>query len=624
MLTRVDADPELVRERPELGVWVLLRRVFSYAKPHRSKLRWLLFFVFLRAVLLPVCAWAMAEVINGPIERRNPSGIFLGALGFAGLVAFTNIMFHFRYRLALELGEAVIHDLRAEVFRHVLAMPMSYFVRTKVGRIIGRLTSDIDSIRTGVQDVVFISVVQLGQMIVAGCLMLYYDRILFLLVLLMAPLLWALNRYFTKRISAAQRAATESFSRITATLAESVSGVRVTQGFAREGVNAEAFRDLVNDQARYNLVSARTSAVFLPALELNTHFFTALLLVVGGWRALSPSASMSMGEIVQFLFLSTLFFEPIRHVGNQYTAALSAMVGAERVFRLLDTPPEWTDATDALPLPRPDSLIRDLARGPGVPSSAPGMRVEFRDVWFAYDEERFVLKKVSFLAQPGMTVALVGHTGSGKTTITGLVAKMFLPSRGQLLLDDRDLLSVRSDSLHQQMGIVHQQSFLFEGTVMDNIRFACPEASEERVRAVTRHLGFEEVIDALPEGFSTQVGEGGVHLSVGQRQLVSFARALLGEPRLLVLDEATSAIDALTEARIQRALGVLLQGRTSFVVAHRLSTIRRADLILVLHEGEIVERGTHRELLCAGGVYAQLHARFSPGQTDALPGAAQT
>jgi ATP-binding cassette subfamily B protein len=296
-----------------------------------------------------------------------------------------------------------------------------------------------------------------------------------------------------------------------------------------------------------------------------------------------------------FFFLANLFFEPVQVIGNQYNQALTAMAGGERFFRLMDLKPEWTDAPDAKPLPP--------IRG----------RVDFQNVDFEYEPGRPVLKGISFVAEPGQTVALVGHTGSGKTTLVALLQKFYLPTGGSVLVDGLDLSAITSDSLHCQMGSVQQNNFLFSGSVLDNIRFARPDATEADVRATLEALDCLDLLEALSGGLHTQVGEASSSLSMGQRQLICFARALLADPRIVVLDEATSAIDTVTEARLQRALEVLLRGRTSFVVAHRLSTIRKADLVLVLDQGRIVERGTHKSLLLANGVYARLHEEFIRG-----------
>jgi ATP-binding cassette subfamily B protein len=277
------------------------------------------------------------------------------------------------------------------------------------------------------------------------------------------------------------------------------------------------------------------------------------------------------------------------------------MAGAERLFRTLDTPPDWRDAPDARPLPP--------LRG----------RVEFREVTFGYDPARPVLHGISFLAAPGQTIALVGHTGSGKTSIINLLSKFYLAQSGQILLDGHEIQAATADSLRRQMGIVLQQNFLFSGTVVDNIRLPRPEVSDEAVAEVLRQLDCADLLEALPDGLRTRVGEKGRGLSVGQQQLVCFARAMLADPRLLILDEATSAIDTITEARLQHALARLLQGRTSFVVAHRLSTIRRADQVLVLDHGHLIERGTHPQLLAQGGVYAKLYLQFVSATESEAP-----
>jgi len=568
----------------------LLRRVFTYARPYAKIRNRLIGAVILRSLLLSSVMWAFGKVITGPIAAHNVKGTVLGTLGFAALAFVVQAAFRYRILWALELGEAVIRDLRNAMFAHLQEMNASFFQRMDAGRIINRMTTDLEAVRLGVQEIVFVCCVQSGQALSTAVLLILNDWVLFLVAITIAPVLWIVNKIFRTRLSNAQRRQSESFSQIAATVAESVDGIRVTQGFGREEHNAELFRDLIENHSRNVMVSARTTATFLPLLELKTQLFTALLLAVGSYRVLHHS--IPLGNVVQFLFLSNLFFEPWRVIGTRYTQALTSMVGAERVFRLLDTKPDWTDPADAVELP------------PIVG------RVEFRDVEFGYDPERPVLHGISFVAEPGQTIALVGHTGSGKSSIINLLTKSYLNSGGELLIDGHDIRCLKSQSLRRQLGIVQQQNFLFTGTVAENIRFSRPEATDEEVVAAVRSLDFLDLFERLPCGLQTPVGEAGGGLSLGQRQLVCFTRAFLANPRILLLDEATSSIDAVTEARLQKALAVLLRGRTSFVVAHRLSTIRQADMILVLDHGEIVERGTHAQLVEQNGVYRALHDQF--------------
>ena len=606
-----DEDDEEEIQKPR--EWSLIRRLFTYAAPVRKKLTALSIMTVVRAAQLPALVWLSTLVITGPIAGGDYPGVLLGVLAYAALALTTDGLFHFRQRYALEIGETVVNGLRAELFAKTQAQPMSFFHRVKLGRILGRVTSDVEALRVGIQDVLFVSAIQGGQMIFSAVVMAWCDWALFLVVLALAPVLWVINRHFRVKLSHYTRAATDSFSRVTATLAESVSGIRVTQGFVRQQTNAGLFRNLLADHSRYSVALARTSAILTPLLELNSQFFVAILLMFGGWRVFE--GQMQLGELIAFFLLANQFFAPIAIIGNQYNQALVAMAGAERVFRLVDTPPEWVDEPGATELVD-QRRQRRPETGDGRPAkptsflSPAGMRVEFRGVTFAYAAGHPVLHDMSFAAEPGQTIALVGHTGSGKSSIVNLAAKFYLPTRGELLIDGREIRTLTSHSLHRQMGLVAQQNFLFSGTVLENIRLARPEATDADVRAAAAQLDCLDLLEALPQGLHTEVGERGAGLSVGQRQLVCFTRALLADPRLVILDEATSSIDAVTEARLQRALVALLRGRTSFVVAHRLSTIRHADLVRVLDRGRVLERGTHAELLARGGHYAALYRQF--------------
>ncbi len=340
-IRREPNDEDEISQRPlELA---LIWRLFRYTKPHAHKRNWLFVLVILRSIQLPMLAWAMGAVINGPISRHDPRGVMWGAIGFLMLAAVTQFCFHFRQRLALELGESVIQDLRRDIFQHLVRMPMSFYNRTKIGRIISRYTSDAEAMRVGWQDVFFITAVQAGQMIVSALLMMWYDWVLFLVVLAMAPILGVLNYHFRRTLSYANRQVQESWSRVTATLAESVTGIRVTQGFVRQDVNAGLFTDLIRDHSDYNLGVARASGVFLPMLELNSQIFAAALIVIGGYRVLSPAIHMNVGTLIQFFFLANMFFSSVQPIGQQFSQAMTAMAGAERVFRLLDTKPDWEE-----------------------------------------------------------------------------------------------------------------------------------------------------------------------------------------------------------------------------------------------------------------------------------------
>ncbi|MDA0578243.1 MAG: ABC transporter ATP-binding protein [Verrucomicrobia bacterium] len=567
----------------------IIRRLFRCMRPHARTRNQLLLLVLLRGAQLPLLGWAMAAIIADPVTALNTRGLLIGTLGYVLLSAFTAVVMRYRSELGLRIGEAVVHDLRNSMFARLQEMPMSYFTRNKVGRIISRFTSDAEAMRVGIQEVLFVSMVNGLQVLIAAAIMAWRDWVLLLVVAFLAPVLWAMNRYFRTKLSVAFRALQESFSRVTATLAESVTGIRVTQGFSRQAYNAGLFHELVASHSIYNINTARSMGVFMPLMEFNSQLFIALVMMIGGWRVLHGAAQVD--DLYYFILLSQQFFGPLQVLGSQYSQALSAMAGAERVFGLLDTPPEADP---------PNVQVPDRIQG----------RVEFLNVSFGYDPAHPVLKDVSFRVEPGQTVALVGHTGSGKTTITNLIAKFYTPTKGSILIDGVDIGQIQTQSLRRRLGIVQQQNFLFTGTLLDNMRFGKPDALGLEVIQAAQQMDCLDIITNLPNGIMTEVGEGGKGISLGQRQLICFTRAMLADPRILILDEATSAVDTVTEARIQKALATLLKGRTSFVVAHRLSTVRHADVVLVLENGRIVERGNHDSLIQLGGVYAGLYSQF--------------
>ncbi|MDP9173437.1 MAG: ABC transporter ATP-binding protein/permease [Planctomycetota bacterium] len=490
-------------------------------------------------------------------------------------------------------GESVQFNFRQKLFDQLQRLSMSYYDKTKLGRIISRCTSDISALREvnvwGIWQIIANGTI----MIVAAGYMLRENWRLFLAVAWLGPVLYGLTLVFHRRSSSVYQIAREGFTRVSTNLAENITGMRVVTAFNRQDPNLDVFNRLQEINTANNMTAARINGIYQPLLEVIRFAGRVTILLYGGYMVAAGTMKNGGGSVVATYLYWDWFMGPVITLGAFYTQLLMAMAGAERVFALLDMEPEVYDLAKASPLPRIAGHVR------------------FENVVFGYNPQRPVLHGINFEAAPGQMVALVGATGSGKSSIISLIARFYQPQTGRILVDEHDIRFVTGDSLHKQMGLVLQVNYLFTGTVMENIRYSRPQSTDDEVIAAAKAIGSADAILSLADGFHTEVGERGASMSLGQRQLICFTRAFLADPRIFMLDEATSAVDTATELLVQQSLERLLQGRTTFIVAHRLSTIMRADMILVIDAGNIIERGTHRELLTKDGKYAHLYEQFS-------------
>ncbi len=488
-------------------------------------------------------------------------------------------------------GERMLADLRNQLFRHLQRLSLGFYERNRAGVIISRLTNDVEALDQLVTDGVT-SLVQNTLLLVGTAVVLFVlDWRLALAALIVMPVMAFATAWFRKRSGRAYRAVRETLGAVTATLAEDIAGMRVLQSFTREPAARENFRAVSDRYRRSNMQTVVLAGIYFPVVDFISSAATAVVLGYGSYLAFH--GQISIGILVAFLAYLTNFFDPVQQLSQLYNTFLSAVAALDKITDLMDEEPEVRDADNAAELGRIEG------------------HVIFDDVRFAYGRGPEVLHGIDLDVPAGTTVALVGHTGAGKSTIAKLLARFYDPSEGSIRIDGADLRDVAQASLRRQLGIVPQEGFLFAGTVADNIAFGRPEAERDEIVAAARTVGADEFIEHLEDGYETQLGERGSRLSLGQRQLVAFARALLADPRILILDEATSSVDIGTERKIERALRRLLHGRTAFIIAHRLSTIRDADLIVVFEHGKVVEQGTHDELLALRGLYTSLYGDWA-------------
>ena len=565
----------------------LVSRLIDFNLPYLNRIIAAVVMMIVSSIAAVAGPWIIGRAIDQGITAGDLQRLRMWTLAFLAVALVEWITNRYRIRLMAYVGTKVVADVRSQLFRHLHALSLNFHNNYSVGRLMSRLIGDVGVMQefitwsiTGLARAVF---VLLGILIA----MLSLNWQLTLVTFLVMPLMILLTNYWRKHVREAYRATRMRLALINGYLNESISGIRVTKSFTREQVNYRHFDDLNHSYLDANVEAARLTAIFFPGVDFIGSLATALVVGVGGWLVLGDA--LTAGTLVAFVLYVERFFDPIRDLAQRYNTFQATMAASERIFSLVDTAPDLVDSPTAQPLPP--------VRG----------QVEFDDVRFEYKDGEPVLRGVTLHAAPGQRIALVGETGAGKSTIIRLLARFFDVTGGAVRIDGYDVRDVTQASLHAQLGIVLQDTFLFTGTVGDNIRYGRLDATDDEVISAARSVGADTFISRLPEGYATEVGENGVNLSVGQRQLISFARALLADPRILILDEATSSVDTTTEKLIDQGLDALMQGRSSFVIAHRLSTVIDADQIVVIDGGRIVEQGTHGELLARRGRYYNLY-----------------
>jgi ATP-binding cassette subfamily B protein len=581
------------------------RRLLRYLRPYLRLLYPALFLTFALNLLGILQPKFTEYAIDWHILPRKPWGLGLLVGLYIGVQLLRLVFSYFQALLLNTVGQYVMFDMRRELYDKLQHQEVAYYDRNPVGRIMTRLTSDVDSLNelftAGITDL-------LGDVVMIFAIigvMLWMDVRLTFVTLLTVPLLWAATTWFRKGARKGYDLVRTRIARINAFLQEHFAGAQTVQIFNAETKSVTKFREINADYRKANIDTIFYYAVFFPLVDLIGAVGIALIIWYGGYRVMQNTPGqtvLTLGALVAFIQYSSFLFQPIRDISDKYNVLQAAVVASHRIFKTLDLPIAITSPVQP----------RRSGRAEG--------RIEFENVSFAYKGEDWILKDVSFKVEPGQSIALVGHTGSGKSTITNLLMRFYDVQRGRILLDGADVREWDLQSLRENFAVVLQEIFLFSGTIEGNIRLGRQDITEDRVKWAAQEVSAEPFINRLHGGYQAEVKERGAGLSVGQKQLISFARALAFDPAILILDEATSSIDTETEQLIQQAIERVMRDRTSIVVAHRLSTVQRADQIIVLHHGEIRERGTHQELLAQHGLYWKLYKlQYADGGRPALP-----
>ncbi len=594
----------------------LLKRLLEYLRPYRWRVILALAFVAIVTPLelappklfqIAIDKYLVPGMRHQLVESAAWHGIGIISVVFFGVLLFDFLAQYIQIRIMQRVGQQTMYDMRTAIFRHIQRLPMSYFDRNPVGRLITRVTTDVDALNDLFAAGVVTMINDFFLLAVLAAWLFSIDHKLAFDALAVLPFILVVTYFFRKYVRDANRHIRTAVASINAYLQEYISGMSVVQLFNRE----EKARAEFGRRNRDNMLAWRDAilafALFYPTVEILSIFATALIYWSGGNRVLNNT--LSLGVLTAFTMYATRFFRPIQDLSEKFNILQSAMAASERIFKLLDEP---------APIGSPADAVR---------IESPHGEIEFRNVWFSYanktefTDDDWVLRDVSFRVAPGQTVAIVGHTGAGKTTLISLLLRFYDVQRGEILLDGIDIRKINIQDLRRMFGIVLQDPFLFSGTIESNIRLGSPGIDRESVLRACEEIGLADFITALPEGVASAVNERGSTLSVGQRQLINFARALAHNPRFLILDEATSSVDTKTEFLIREALNRLLSGRTALVIAHRLSTIQYADRILVFHKGRLREQGAHQELLAQRGIYYRLYQLQYKEQELHLPDA---